>query len=294
MEPKSLVSALLDSYGKHRDIIKLSRGNELNRTTIVEQTEALRCLIFPGFFGNKNISDWSLEYYAGDLLEEIHHSLSRQIAGALHTCLGCTHPGAHCPVIPAGGDVSTLGEEICCTFLSQLPEIRSLLAGDVDAAFEGDPAAFNKDEIISSYPGIFAITVYRLAHALDDLQVPLIPRIMTEYAHSTTGIDIHPGAKIGSRFFIDHGTGIVIGQTTVIGDNVKIYQGVTLGGLSTSGGQSLRNTKRHPTIEDDCVIYSGASILGGQTVIGKGSVIGGNAFITESIPPGSRVTKTAR
>lgn len=162
---------------------------------------------------------------------------------------------------------------------------------DVDAAFDGDPAAFNKDEIIFSYPGLYAIMVNRLAHELHLLKVPLIPRIMTEHAHSLTGIDIHPGATIGKHFFIDHGTGVVIGETTEIGDWVKIYQGVTLGGLSTRAGQGLRNHKRHPTIEDRVTIYSGASILGGETRIGEGAIIGGNAFITRSVPPHTRVSQ---
>ena len=180
--------------------------------------------------------------------------------------------------------------ELTFSFLDRLPAVRELIETDVEAAFSGDPAAFNREEIIFSYPGLFAIMVNRLAHELHLLGVPLIPRIMTEYAHSETGIDIHPGASIGRYFFIDHGTGIVIGETTVIGDNVKIYQGVTLGALSTRGGQQLKSVRRHPTIEDNVTIYSGASILGGDTVVGKNAVIGGNAFITRSVPEGARVS----
>lgn len=168
--------------------------------------------------------------------------------------------------------------------------MREILATDVQAAYDGDPAAFNKEEVIFSYPGVFAITVNRIAHELHVMGVPLIPRIMTEYAHNLTGIDIHPGAVIGSYFFIDHGTGVVIGETTEIGKHVKIYQGVTLGALSTRGGQSLRHMKRHPTLEDNVTVYSGASILGGQTVIGEGAVVGSNAFITSSVPRGTRVS----
>jgi serine O-acetyltransferase len=171
-----------------------------------------------------------------------------------------------------------------------LPEIREKLDTDVSATLDGDPAATGKDEIISSYPGLYAIMVNRLAHELHILSVPLIPRIMTEHAHSLTGIDIHPGASIGSYFFIDHGTGIVIGETTVIGNHVKLYQGVTLGALSTRGGQSLKNIKRHPTIEDNVTIYSGASILGGSTVIGEGVVVGSNAFITQTVPEQTKVS----
>ena len=172
----------------------------------------------------------------------------------------------------------------------KLPYIRELIETDVHAAFEGDPAAFNTDEIIFSYPGVYAVFVYRIAHELHVLGVPIIPRMMTEYAHGVTGIDIHPGATIGRHFFIDHGTGVVIGETTIIGEHVKLYQGVTLGGLSTRGGQALRNKRRHPTIGDNVTIYSGASILGGETVVGKDAVIGGNAFITSSVPDGARIS----
>ncbi|MBC8106035.1 MAG: serine acetyltransferase, partial [Anaerolineae bacterium] len=180
--------------------------------------------------------------------------------------------------------------EIVAAFLARLGDIRKLLADDVQAAFDSDPAAQNTDETIFCYPGIFAITVQRLAHELYVLDVPLLPRIMTEYAHSLTGIDIHPGAKLGSSFFIDHGTGVVIGETTIIGENVKIYQGVTLGAIAPAYGQYLRGQKRHPTIEDNVTIYAGATILGGETVIGKGSVIGGNVFITSSVPPMNQVS----
>lgn len=180
-------------------------------------------------------------------------------------------------------------KELCKEFLYRIPAVRAQMETDLQAAYDGDPAATGYDEIVLAYPGIYAITVYRLAHELYMLNVPLIPRMMTEQAHSITGIDIHPGATIGSHFFIDHGTGIVIGQTTIIGDHVKLYQGVTLGGLSTRGGQSLAGAKRHPTIEDNVTIYAGATILGGETVIGSGSVIGANAFVTRSIPANTTV-----
>lgn len=175
-------------------------------------------------------------------------------------------------------------------FFSQIPRVRALIQTDLEAAYTGDPAATGFEEILCAYPGLYAVTVYRLAHELYQLEVPLIPRIMTELAHSATGIDIHPGATIGTHFFIDHGTGVVIGQTTVIGDRVRLYQGVTLGGISTRGGQQLRGQKRHPTVQDDVTIYAGASILGGNTVIGQGSVIGANAFVTSSIPAHTTVT----
>jgi serine O-acetyltransferase len=180
--------------------------------------------------------------------------------------------------------------EIVAGFLDRIPAVREMLAEDVQAAFDGDPAAKNTDETIFSYPGLFAITVQRLAHELLKLGVPLLPRIMTEYAHGLTGIDIHPAARLGHRFFIDHGTGVVIGETTEIGDNVKIYQGVTLGALAPAMGQVWRGRKRHPTIEDDVTIYAGATILGGDTVIGEGSVIGGNVFITSSVPAFNQVS----
>lgn len=182
------------------------------------------------------------------------------------------------------------GEAVLQQFMGELSRVRELLITDLQAAFDADPAATGTEEILLSYPGFFAVTVYRLAHVLYTLNVPLLPRLMTEYAHSLTGIDIHPGAQIGPYFFIDHGTGVVIGQTTVIGSHVTLYQGVTLGGLSTRGGQSLRSVRRHPTIEDHVVIYAGASILGGQTCVGHHCVIGANAFITESVPPCTTVS----
>ena len=186
--------------------------------------------------------------------------------------------------------IAKASEEITFKFLDTLPKIREYIETDIQAAYDGDPAAYNKDEIICTYPGLFAIFTSRVAHELFLLGVPMIPRIMTEHAHSLTGIDIHPGTTIGKYFFIDHGTGIVIGETTEIGNNVKIYQGVTLGALSTRGGQNLRGKKRHPTICDNVTIYSGASILGGETVVGKNVVVGGNAFITTSIPEGAKVS----
>ena len=187
-------------------------------------------------------------------------------------------------------EAQSQAQEACLAFLGAIPEVRAMVQTDLQAFYDGDPAATGMEEIIYAYPGLFAITVYRLAHVLYTLKVPMIPRIMTEHAHSITGIDIHPGATVGKYFFIDHGTGIVVGETTVIGDNVKIYQGVTLGALSTRGGQSLRGKRRHPTIEDNVTIYAGASVLGGDTVIGHDCVIGSNAFITASIPPCTTVS----
>jgi serine O-acetyltransferase len=272
---------LLQSYRDHEEIIKIDTGNQLNRSALIDIIDKLRCIIFPGYFGKKSITSVSVEYYAGDLVEGVLFTLSKQIANALRHRADC-----------GGSDsaVDEKAEELSYVFLSHLPQVREYMAADVSASFDGDPAAYSKDEIISSYPGIFAIMVYRLAHILYELEIPLIPRIMTEYAHNVTGIDIHPGARIGHHFFIDHGTGIVIGETTVIGNYVKLYQGVTLGGLSTRGGQSMKGTKRHPTIEDNVTIYSGASILGGTTVIGAGVVIGSNAFVTKSVPEKTKVS----
>jgi serine O-acetyltransferase len=276
------VDILVQSYQDHADIIKVDTGNQLNRSVLIDILEKLRCLIFPGYFGKKNISSGSVEYYAGDLLEEVLWNLSPQIARALRHREDFE--------IAPEESVNKKAKELSYAFLEKLPEIRDYLAQDVSAAFDGDPAAYSRDEIISSYPGIYAIMANRIAHVLCALDVPLIPRILTEHAHSVTGIDIHPGATIGHHFFIDHGTGIVIGETTIIGNHVKLYQGVTLGALSTRGGQAMKEVKRHPTIEDHVTIYSGASILGGATVIGEGVVIGSNAFVTKSVPEKTRVS----
>ena len=253
-----------------------------DKESVIEAVEIVRQLLFPGYFDKSgDDSKINTDDCVSSLLTRVKKILSRQICRALN--IGRTEE-ADCS--------ENFGKacEISYIFLNKIPMLREILLTDVDAAFDGDPAARDKHEVIFAYPGIFAVSVYRIAHELYLLSVPLIPRIMTEYAHSITGIEIHPGAQIGRYFFIDHGTGVVIGETAEIGDRVKIYQGVTLGALSTKGGQKLRNKKRHPTIEDEVTIYSSASILGGETVIGKGSVIGGNAFITQSVPPYTRVS----
>jgi serine O-acetyltransferase len=270
------------NYHECEGSIKYDYAYQLNRSAIIGVVDKLRQLIFPGYFGKKNISSDFLEYHTGELLEEAIFLLTTEVERALRHRKDAASSSEE--------DFKRNASGIVLKFLSQLGEVRELLATDVDATFDGDPAANSKDEVISSYPGIFAIMVNRLAHALYLLDVPLIPRIMTEHAHNITGIDINPGATIGRRFCIDHGTGIVVGETTVIGDNVKVYQGVTLGALSTRDGQALKSVKRHPTIEDNVTIYSGASILGGATVIGKGAVIGSNAFVTKSVPAGTRVS----
>lgn len=277
----TLVAEILDSYQKYPDTCSINTRNRLNKNIIIDILEEIRSIVFPGFFEVKNLNRDSIEYHVGELLEDIHYRLKKQVTKALyHTEEKDIRES----------DVQRKAEEIVKAFLARIPALREVLATDVQAAYDGDPAAFNTDEVIFSYPGVYAITVNRIAHELHVLGVPLIPRIMTEHAHTLTGIDIHPGATIGKYFFIDHGTGVVIGETTEIGDRVKIYQGVTLGALSTRGGQSLRSKKRHPTIEDNVTVYSGASILGGETVIGEGASIGSNAFVTSSVPAGTRVS----
>jgi len=242
-----------------------------DRSAVIAILRDLRRLFFPAYFGDAALMALAPEDYAALLLEPIEAQLAAQIALA----------------VPEDGAMDPAG--LAREFVEQLPRVQQLLMTDVDALFEGDPAAQNKEEVIFSYPGLFAIFVYRLAHELYLRQVPIIPRIMSEYAHSRTGIDINPGATIGSHFFIDHGTGVVVGETTVIGSHVKLYQGVTLGALSPRAGHASLPGKRHPTVEDNVTIYSGASILGGATVIGHDSVVGGNAFLTRSVPPGTRV-----
>src|ERR1700749_515598 len=245
--------------------------------------DALLEVLSPGYTGAQGLTGARLRLHVESRMAWLYETLTEQVGRAINH----GHPiDDACPVTER--QATKCAEE----FLAQLPRVREALATDVCAAYEGDPAAVCYDEIIFSYPGLYAITVYRLAHELHALGVPLIPRIMTEHAHSRTGIDIHPGTRVGSSFFIDHGTGVVVGGTAVIGANVKLYQGVTLGAFSfdkDADGQLIRHTKRHPTIEDDVIIYAGATILGGETVIGRGSVIGGTVWLTPSVPPGTRV-----
>ena len=276
--------ALVESYSREGvKIHHLDRRPLPSLAEVIRMTEALQELLFPGYAGAQGLTDAALALHVEARLAWIHETLTEQISRAINH--GQRLEDA-CPV--------TERQAVECAeeFLSQLPAMREVLASDVKAAYDGDPAAGCYDEIIFSYPGLYAIMVYRLAHELFRLDVPLIPRIMTEHAHQRTGIDIHPGTQIGPSFFIDHGTGVVIGGTAVIGRGVKIYQGVTLGAFSfdkDAAGQLIRNTKRHPTIEDDVIIYAGATILGGDTTIGRGSVIGGNVWLTHSVPPGTRV-----
>ncbi|MBR4622763.1 MAG: serine acetyltransferase [Ruminococcus sp.] len=278
-----LVGRLLDDYSLGRVIDETGRlDHHPEKDAVTDILEKLRLLLFPGYFKNKSFNICTLRNNTTMLTEDIICSLIRQIS----LVLPCREEYAEACSDTLAADA----ERITFEFLERIPAIRECLETDLQAFYDGDPAAYSKDEIIFSYPGLYAIITNRIAHELFLLGVPLIPRMMTEHAHSLTGIDIHPGVTLGKYFFIDHGTGIVIGETTVIGNNVKIYQGVTLGALSTRGGQSLKNKKRHPTIMDNVTIYSGASILGGDTVIGKDAVIGGNAFITSSVPEGARVS----
>lgn len=274
---EQVVDSILEDYRSGRDIDRLEPLQCPDRDVIIDIIEKLRRIVFPGYFRDKNYKYYNAKPNLSVLIEDVMVHLTRQMKLVFQS-RGEDEAGA-----------TDRAQEICLAFFSRIPQIRALVQTDLQAAYDGDPAATDMTEIIFSYPGIFAITVYRLAHELHMLNVPMLPRIMTEYAHNLTGIDIHPGATVGRYFFIDHGTGIVIGETTVIGENVKIYQGVTLGALSTRGGQSLRGKRRHPTIEDDVTIYAGASILGGDTVIGRGSVIGSNVFITESVAPATSV-----
>ena len=279
---EKLVDIILDSYEEHDMTVRIDAENILNKDILIQVVEEMRKILFPGFFETGRIRKDYIKFRVGERLEFVQYNLRKQVA----TSLGSEDSCASCQHSLEGGKA----DEIVNEFLSRIPKLREYLYTDIQAAFDGDPAAYSTDEIIFSYPGVFAITVFRIAHELWELGVPMIPRIMTEYAHSITGIDIHPGAKIGKYFFIDHGTGIVIGETTVIGDYVKIYQGVTLGALSTRKGQQLKGIKRHPTICDNVTIYSGTSILGGDTVIGKGATIGGNAFIISSVDEGVKVS----
>ena len=275
---EGVVDQLLADYRHGRDIDQMDIFRHPDRDVVVELIGKLRRIIFPGYFRDKNYHIYNAKHNLSMLIEDVMYNLTRQITLVLQ--------GGGMEA----GEAERQAQELCIAFIQRIPEVRALVDTDLQAAYDGDPAATGKDEVIYSYPGLMAITVYRLAHVLYELQVPVLPRMMTEYAHSHTGIDIHPGATVGKYFFIDHGTGIVIGETTVIGENVKIYQGVTLGALSTRGGQSLRGVRRHPTIEDNVTIYAGASILGGETVIGRDCVIGSNAFITRSIAPGTTVS----
>ncbi len=268
---EGIVDSILEDYRHGRDIDKMDLFQDPDKAVIIDMIGKLMRIVYPGSVRDKTFRIYNARHNLSMLIEDVMYNLNKQITIVLKSRMGETEAAAR-------------AQEISLAFFRRLPEVRAVAQTDVEAFYAGDPAAYSVDEIIFCYPGLFAITVYRLAHILYDLRVPMLPRIMSEHAHSVTGIDIHPGATIGRYFFIDHGTGIVVGETTIIGDYVKIYQGVTLGALTTRGGQSLKGKKRHPTIEDHVTIYAGASILGGTTVIGRECVIGSNVFITHSIP----------
>lgn len=254
-----------------------------SREAILAILRRISGILYPGYFVRTRLDPMNVGYYLGQEVTALFEEISEQITLAIrHDCLRHNDSCTNC---------AERGEAAAIEFLRSLAPLREALAKDIRAAYEGDPAARGYDEIIFGYPGLFAVTVYRIAHRLHELLVPLIPRIMTEAAHGRTGIDIHPGARIGESFFIDHGTGVVIGETTVIGSRVRLYQGVTLGALSLGREEveALRAKKRHPTIEDDVIIYANATVLGGETVIGARSVIGGNVWITRSVPPDTQV-----
>jgi serine O-acetyltransferase len=272
---------------QHPHLQHLNRIHLPSRDVIIDAIERLRQLLFPGYFGKQGLTTANVPFRLGELVIELSDMLYEQVRYCLRykeQIPGTNGDNERCEYCDRES------ARIVAEFFDRIPAVRDLLATDVQAAFDGDPAAQSTDETIFCYPGLYAISVQRLAHEFYKLEVPLLPRIMTEHAHNLTGIDIHPGAKLGPRFFIDHGTGVVIGETTHIGRNVKIYQGVTLGALAPAFGQLLRGQKRHPTIEDDVTIYSGATILGGDTVIGRGATIGGNVFITSSVPPLNQVS----
>lgn len=280
----SAANDLIESYS-----VEGIKIHHLDRQPLPSHAEIVRVLVtshellFPGYIGSQGLTGESLRMHVESRMSWLYETLTEQIRRAI----------CHSSNIGEACDITAReASECAAAFLSKFAHLRVLLASDVDAAYDGDPAATCKDEIIFSYPSIYAVMVARLAHELFMMNIPLLPRIMTEHAHHRTGIDIHPGTQIGTGFFIDHGTGVVIGGTAVIGNNVKLYQGVTIGAFSfdkDGAGELIRNTKRHPTIEDDVVVYAGATILGGDTVIGRGSVIGGNVWLTHSVPPGTRV-----
>jgi serine O-acetyltransferase len=288
---QALARRIAGSYEEHGGLNRSGEKDLPSQSRIQELAEELLTLVFPGYYGGHVPARTDMEVYVAARLDALRLQLAAIIGQTLLFCyrVPCGCARLWTPEEENGEPGFTgVAERIAADYLEKLPEIRQTLQADVAAAYAGDPAAVNQDEIILCYPGTFAIAVYRLAHPLYEQGVPLIPRIMCEWAHGRTGVDIHPGAKIGPHFFIDHGTGVVIGETTTIGSHVKIYQGVTLGALSfqrNPDGTLAKGGKRHPTIEDDVTIYANATILGGSTVIGQGAVIGGGAWIIRSVPP---------
>jgi len=283
-ELPQLVDRMLASYRGDPRAQHVNRRFLPSRDEILEIVRLILELFYPGYHGRQDLTDENLAFHVGNLLSTLREKLQAQI----ETCL-CF--AAECDGAPTH-DCREAARRVTSAFLARLPAVRETLILDVQAAYDGDPAATSLDEVILAYPGMLAVTVHRVAHELNVMGVPLMPRIMSEWAHSRTGCDIHPGARIGRSFFIDHSTGVVVGETTTIGSNVKLYQGVTLGALSIprdERGRVIRDTKRHPTVEDGVTIYANATVLGGQTVIGAEAVVGGSVFVTESVPASTRV-----
>lgn len=279
-----IVNRVVDSCSSRECFEHVDATPMPSKQRAIDILESCREILFPGYFETQGVDRVDLQYRLGQEISGLFRSLAAEVTKSIrHECLRHGQSCQHC---------EEQGQGKANDFLEGLPELRAILATDVRATYEGDPAAAGYDEIIFSYPGIYAILTYRVAHRLYELGVPILPRIMTEHAHSITGIDIHPGASIGASFFIDHGTGVVIGQTAVLGKRVKLYQGVTLGALAfkrDKNGALDRTSKRHPTLEDDVTVYAASTILGGDTVIGARSVIGGNIWLTKSIPPDTKV-----
>jgi serine O-acetyltransferase len=277
--------AASNGMGRRKELPE-SRRALPSRSALVGMVEDLRSVLFPGYYGDSDVSGESVRFHVGAVLDRVARVLHEQVRRGL--CFDCREPDpSRCP------QCEERAASLAHGFIARLPEVRRLLATDVQAHYEGDPAATSPDETILCYPGLLAITNHRLAHELYLLEVPLLPRIISEHAHGITGIDIHPGAGIGEKFFIDHGTGVVIGETCVIGDRVRIYQGVTLGAKSfplDEEGRPIKGIPRHPLVEDDVIIYGGATILG-RVTIGRGSVIGGNVWLTRDVAAGSKVTQ---
>lgn len=286
-----LTENIVASYSRTRATCRLDRCSLPNKETVAEILSDLNEVLFPGFRRRDRLTSSNVVYYVGNLVDKIYDALRAQISRAF--CGETANGTALEPCRPEKrADFDRLGDEKAAAFLARIPEIREKLEKDVEAAMKGDPACKSTAEVVFCYPGFEAITTHRIARALWELGVPLLPRIMSELAHSRTGVDIHPGAKIGEYFFIDHGTGVVIGETCEIGDWVKIYQGVTLGALSfprDEKGELVRGTKRHPTLEDGVVAYANATILGGDVVVGRDSVIGSNVWLTKSVEPRSTI-----
>lgn len=294
-ELSSLVQSLVASYRSDPRGHRIGRRFLPSKTQIVEILELSLTVLFPGYYGPLEVTDENVSFYVGEKLVRLREKLAHEI----EQCL-CHAAEAETAGAPGGqgeiDDCSSHAKKLATMLVERLPVLRGMLLDDMQAAYDGDPAAQSLDEIVLSYPGFLAVVVYRIAHELFEMGVPLMPRIMSEWAHERTGCDIHPGARIGRRFFIDHATGTVVGETSVIGDGVKLYQGVTLGALSHPRdelGRVIRNVKRHPTVEDEVTIYANATVLGGATVVGRGALVGGSVFVTRSVPAGSRIALKA-